>query len=100
MIKVKYQLKQFPNTVLFKFFKTEEQIEIFKSQNRHYRFEWFMDLPINDEELNTIVSAMSLGGDTALYQKLKLIKELKDQGLPYKKILREEYGMVVWWKIF
>ena len=39
MIKVKYQLKQFPNTVLFKFFKTEEQIEIFKSQNRHYRFE-------------------------------------------------------------
>ena len=54
-----------------------------------------MDLPINDEELNTIVSAMSLGGDTALYQKLKLIKELKDQGLPYKKILREEYGMVV-----
>ena len=53
-----------------------------------------MDLPINDEELNTIVSAMRLGGDAALYQKLKLIKELKEQGLPYKKILREEYGMV------
>ncbi len=53
-----------------------------------------MDLPINDEELNTIVSAMALGGDTALYQKLKLVKELKDQGLPYKKILREDYGMV------
>jgi hypothetical protein len=53
-----------------------------------------MDLPINDEELNTIVRAMSLGGDTALYQKLKLVKELKEQGLPYKKILREEYGMV------
>jgi hypothetical protein len=29
-----------------------------------------MDLPINDEELNTIVSAMHLGGDVALYQKL------------------------------
>ena len=29
-----------------------------------------MDLPINDEELNTIVSAMHLGGDAALYQKL------------------------------
>jgi hypothetical protein len=38
---------------------------------------------------------MSLGGDSALYQKLKLVKELKEQGLPYKKILREEYGMVV-----
>jgi hypothetical protein len=53
-----------------------------------------MDLPINDEELNTIVSAMCHGGDTALYQKLKLVKELREQGLPYKKILREEYGMV------
>jgi hypothetical protein len=53
-----------------------------------------MDLPINDEELNTIIKAMTLGGDTALYQKLKLVKELREQGLPYKKILREEYGMV------
>jgi hypothetical protein len=53
-----------------------------------------MDLPINDEELNTIISAMALGGDTALYQKLKLVKEIKDQDLPYKKILREDYGMV------
>jgi hypothetical protein len=53
-----------------------------------------MDLPINDKELNTIVRALTLGGDTALYQKLKLVKELKEQGLPYKKILREEYGMV------
>ena len=53
-----------------------------------------MDLPINDDELNSIINAMSLGGDTALYQKLKLVKELKEQGLPYKKILREQYGMV------
>ena len=53
-----------------------------------------MDLPITDQELNKIISAMHLGGDTALYQKLKLIKELREQGLPYKKILREEYGMV------
>jgi hypothetical protein len=29
-----------------------------------------MDLPINDKELDTIVSAMRLGGDSALYQKL------------------------------
>jgi hypothetical protein len=39
MIKVKYQLKEFPNTVLFKYFKTEEQVEIFKSQHPHYEFE-------------------------------------------------------------
>jgi hypothetical protein len=54
-----------------------------------------MDLPITDEELNTIINAMAFGGDVALYQKLKLVKELKDQKLPYKKILREQYGIVV-----
>ena len=53
-----------------------------------------MDLTINDKELATIVSSLTLGGDTALYQKLKLVKELREQGKPYKKILREEYGMV------
>ncbi len=53
-----------------------------------------MDLPINDQELNTIISALTLGGNTALYQKLKLVKELREQELPYKKILREQYGMV------
>jgi hypothetical protein len=39
MIKVKYQLKEYPNTTLFKFFKTGEQVEMFKSQNSHYIFE-------------------------------------------------------------
>jgi len=29
-----------------------------------------MDLPINEKELDTIISAMRLGGDVALYQKL------------------------------
>lgn len=53
-----------------------------------------MDLPINDEELNTIISTLTLGGNVALYQKLKLVKHLKEQGLPYKKILREEYGIM------
>ena len=53
-----------------------------------------MDLPINDEELATIVKSLTLGGDTALYQKLKLVNELRQQDLPYKKILREQYGMV------
>ena len=51
-----------------------------------------MDLPINDEELNTIVSAMHLGGDAALYQKLKLVKELREQGLPYKKYFVKNTG--------
>jgi hypothetical protein len=39
MIKVKYQLREFSNTVFFKFFKTKEQVEIFKSQHPHYEFE-------------------------------------------------------------
>jgi hypothetical protein len=29
-----------------------------------------MELPINNKELDIIISAMRLGGDTALYQKL------------------------------
>ena len=58
---------------------------------------YLMDLPINNKELGTIVSALHLGGDTALYQKLKLVKETIDQnpGGPYKKILRESHGMVI-----
>jgi len=58
---------------------------------------FLMDLPINNEELGTIVKALTLGGDTALYQKLKLIKETIDAnpGGPYKKILRESHGMVI-----
>ena len=56
-----------------------------------------MDLPINNKELGTIVSALHLGGDTALYQNLKLVKETIDAnpGGPYKKILRESHGMVI-----
>ena len=56
-----------------------------------------MDLPINDKELATIVKSLPLGGDTALYQKLKLVKETIDAnpGGPYKKILRESHGMVI-----
>ena len=56
-----------------------------------------MDLPIKSEELGTIVKALTLGGDTALYQKLKLVKETIDEnpGGPYKKILRETHGMVI-----
>ena len=35
-----------------------------------------MDLPINNEELGTIVKALTLGGDTALYQNLSWSKKL------------------------
>ena len=56
-----------------------------------------MELPVDDKELATIIKAMTLGGDTALYQKLKLVKETRDAnpGGPYKKILRESHGMVI-----
>ena len=56
-----------------------------------------MDLPVNDQELETLVKAMALGGDTALYQKLKLVKEIREQnpGGPYKKIIREKYGILI-----
>ena len=53
-----------------------------------------MDLPINDDELSTIVNAMTMGGNTALYQKLKLVKELREQGLPYKKFF---VNNTEWW---
>lgn len=52
-----------------------------------------MDLPIDDKELNIIINAMALGGDVPLYQKLKLVRDLRKQGLPYKKILRDDYGI-------
>jgi hypothetical protein len=39
MIKLKYQLKEHSNVKLFKFFKTKEQVEMFKSHNPHYIFD-------------------------------------------------------------
>ena len=56
-----------------------------------------MDLPINDQDLATIVSALALGGDARLYHLLKEVKEVRDlnPGGPYKKILREERGMTI-----
>ena len=55
------------------------------------------DLPIDDKELETIVSALRLGGDAALYQKLKLIKDIRQEypGGAYKKIAREQFGFVI-----
>ena len=56
-----------------------------------------MDLPIDDKELATIVSALRLGGDSALYQKLKLMKDIREQypGGAYKKLAREQFGFVI-----
>ena len=57
-----------------------------------------MDLPINDKELATIVSALGrLGGDAALYQKLTRIKEIRDANpaVLTRKIAREEFGFVI-----
>ena len=55
-----------------------------------------MDLPITDDDLSTIVKALALGGDSRLYHLLKEVKEVRDANPdgPYKKILREERGMV------
>ena len=56
-----------------------------------------MDLPINDNDLATIVKDLALGGDARLYHLLQEVKEVRDLNPdgPYKKILREEKGMVI-----
>ena len=61
-----------------------------------------MDLPLNDTELDTIVTQLwkSRKSEVAcndLYEKLKLVKEVRDANPdgPYKKILREDHGISV-----
>ena len=51
-----------------------------------------MELPINDNDLETIVKALSLGGDARLYHLLKEVKDVRDNNPygPYKKILRDK----------
>ena len=55
-----------------------------------------MELPINDQDLDTIVNALSLGGDARLYHLLKEVKDVRDNNPdgPYKKILRDK-GYVI-----
>ena len=55
-----------------------------------------MELPINDNDLETIVKALSLGGDARLYHLLKEVKKVRDNNPdgPYKKILRDK-GYVI-----
>jgi hypothetical protein len=60
-----------------------------------------MDLPINDDELALIVRSLkkhlNYHNVRPLCEKLKLVKEVRDEypDGPYKKILREQYGMVI-----
>ena len=63
-----------------------------------------MDLPIDDKELEVIVTQLwksrkNTGESqvSPLYDKLKLVKEVSDENPdgPYKKILREQQGMVI-----
>jgi len=63
-----------------------------------------MDLPIDDKELEIIVTQLwksrKNAGEPAvapLYEKIKLVKEVRDANPdgPYKKILREQHGMVI-----
>ena len=56
-----------------------------------------MDLPITDNDLDTIVQALALGGDARLYHLLKEVRDVKrnDPNGPYKKTLREEKGIVI-----
>jgi uncharacterized protein YerC len=53
-----------------------------------------MDLPINIDELRTIIIALQKADEQTLADRLKLVEHLIAEGKPYKKILREEYGLV------
>ena len=59
-----------------------------------------MDLPIDDKEVDMLIwisEHVSDNGVEELHEKLKLVKEVRDEnpGGPYKKILREKHGMVI-----
>ncbi len=57
-----------------------------------------MDLPIDDEELKRLVWwTQHMMGEEELHKKLKLVHEVREANPdgPYKKILREEHGMVI-----
>ncbi len=53
-----------------------------------------MDLPINLNELREIVISLEKEGKMELADRLKLVCLLIEEGKPYKKILREEHGIV------
>ena len=53
-----------------------------------------MDLPINEYELRVIIDALQREGRWELFDRLVLVEQLMKEGKPYKKILREEHGIV------
>jgi len=53
-----------------------------------------MDLPINEYELRVIIDTLIQKGRWDLADRLLLVESLMKEGKPYKKILREQYGMV------
>lgn len=53
-----------------------------------------MELPINLDELRDVVIALQKDEKLELADRLKLVEQLIVEGKPYKKILREEYGIV------
>ena len=53
-----------------------------------------MDLPINEYELRVIIDALQREGRWDLFDRLVLVEQLMKEGKPYKKILREEHGIV------
>tara|TARA_B100000131_G_C17743186_1_gene461964 strand:- start:11 stop:196 length:186 start_codon:yes stop_codon:yes gene_type:complete len=61
-----------------------------------------MELPITKEEFDIVVTQLWKSRATEksvgeLYQKLRLVKDVMDENPdgPYKKILREQHGMVI-----
>lgn len=53
-----------------------------------------MDLPIELDDLRIIVVSLEKDNKLELADKLKLVARLIEEGKPYKKILREQYGIV------
>ena len=53
-----------------------------------------MDLPINEYELRIIIDALQRDGRWELFDRLILVEEAMKDGKAYKKILREEHGIV------
>jgi hypothetical protein len=53
-----------------------------------------MDLPINEYELDAIIDELIRAGRFQISDKLILVRDLMKESKPYKKILREEHGIV------
>ena len=53
-----------------------------------------MDLPVTLDELREIVVCLEKDQKSELADRLKLVALLIEEGKPYKKILREEYGII------